>query len=722
VPDAEMKKQIETQAVEQIQAVVCTELACQVTRSDGDSTWVFQANGPEISSATLKLSGERLELVVTLASTAGVTRAAAVELWRIVAGLQTGTDRAGTVFGPIEARNGCFELPVKLELHNAPLDLPRLTKLRQALRAVREAGAALRALPGFGNPSPQAQIPPELADYLMPFEARAYPDTGTGSCADVIGRRLGAGLPLALVAPPLRVQLELDRIAARTPAALTMPRGVVRVDELPRLLCAMRPYDLVLAMHSSLLRASMSVYEMGRDLDALFHQLRGLDVGLILHGTREELESALGVGQGRTFSPLYPLLETLAPAAPVDLAWCALGRHGIARQNRGPDLGALLVDVITAEADGTFDERYVTPLAATAAKLGPGHAELADRLHAQVCDLTGSRDTLGTVGDGSATPRPPWLQERLHDRLRGNAFEQFLKRALVGQDRAVVEFAARVFQETVSRPPTAPLRVLQAGPPGTGKSLGAKLLAEYLDLAYHYIDAAGYSSSHSVMASLTGAAPGLVSSYQDGTLARIARRPAVLEIADLDHAPPDVRQALTDCSLRLLQEGTLQAGSGATIRSLSSVIFIYTSNIAYADQGGPVRQFGFGQRAPSPAEVCERVRERMIRELGYAFVSRVGEPIVYVEFTPESAAALAQREIRQLVARTTRAASVEVPDEAAALVVESMPNFAGGARRIMDEVHKWIVPALGELNDERGQALEVVRAGRAQLIVRRKEG
>lgn len=133
-----MKKQIETQAVEQIQAVVCTELACQVTRSDGDSTWVFQANGPEISSATLKLSGERLELVVTLASTAGVTRAAAVELWRIVAGLQTGTDRAGTVFGPIEARNGCFELPVKLELHNAPLDLPRLTKLRQALRAVRE--------------------------------------------------------------------------------------------------------------------------------------------------------------------------------------------------------------------------------------------------------------------------------------------------------------------------------------------------------------------------------------------------------------------------------------------------------------------------------------------------------------------------------------------------------------------------------------------------------
>lgn len=70
-------------------------------------------------------------------------------------------------------------------------------------RAVREAvGRALRALPGFGNPLPQAQIPPELADYLVPLEARAYPDTGTGSCADVIGRRLKAGWPLGAGGAP----------------------------------------------------------------------------------------------------------------------------------------------------------------------------------------------------------------------------------------------------------------------------------------------------------------------------------------------------------------------------------------------------------------------------------------------------------------------------------------------------------------------------------------
>ena len=83
------------------------------------------------------------------------------------------------------------------------------------------------------------------------------------------------------------------------------------------------------------------------------------------------------------------------------------------------------------------------------------------------------------------------------------------------------------------------------------------------------------------MTSLAGVSPGIVSSYNDGVLAKISRRPSVVEVADIDHALLGVRGALCEFFLRILQEGTLQTGSGMVVRTLASGLYIFTTNVAH---------------------------------------------------------------------------------------------------------------------------------------------
>jgi ATP-dependent Clp protease ATP-binding subunit ClpA len=182
-----------------------------------------------------------------------------------------------------------------------------------------------------------------------------------------------------------------------------------------------------------------------------------------------------------------------------------------------------------------------------------------------------------------------------------------------------------------------------------------------------------------------------VNSYNDGVLAKIARRPSVVEVADLDHAQIGVKGTLCDFFLRILQEGTLQTGSGMVVRTIPSLLFCFTSNVAYGTRK-PNARFGFG--APTREEVREEVASRAREDLGHAFISRAGAPILFDGFSRDIARRIARAEIDALIRRITGATHVAQSDEVAATILSSLPALEHGARGILDETRARVAEAL----------------------------
>jgi ATP-dependent Clp protease ATP-binding subunit ClpA len=266
-----------------------------------------------------------------------------------------------------------------------------------------------------------------------------------------------------------------------------------------------------------------------------------------------------------------------------------------------------------------------------------------------------------------------------------------LGRGILGQEEALAELIERLWQEAVCRPDSEPLRLMLAGPVGTGKSMATKRIADALGYPHHYIDASSFDSEHAVMTSLAGASPGIVNSYNDGVLARIARRPSVVEVADLEHARPGVCGALCEFFLRILQEGSLQTGSGMIIRTIPSLVFLFTTNVAYGTQKASTR-VGFGEW--NREEIRARVVSRSLEHLGHAFVSRVGPPILFGAFTRATAMQVARKEMETLVARVTGAEAVVTSEEAPRYVVDSLASLETGARGIIDAARGAVAAAL----------------------------
>jgi ATP-dependent Clp protease ATP-binding subunit ClpA len=289
-----------------------------------------------------------------------------------------------------------------------------------------------------------------------------------------------------------------------------------------------------------------------------------------------------------------------------------------------------------------------------------------------------------------------------------------LRARILGQDDAISELTKRIWQEAICRPGTEPLRLMLAGPVGTGKSVAAKCVAQVLGWPYHYIDAASFDSEHAVMTSLAGASPGIVNSYNDGVLAKISRRPSVVEVADLDHAQPSVRGALCEFFLRALQEGTLQTGSGMIVRTLPSVIFIFTSNVAYGTRKAS-SSFGFGQL--SRCDIRQRVVTNTLEYLGHAFVSRVGEPILFDEFTRQAALKLVEMEIQSLVGRMTGATMVLISPDVTQQILDSLLTLEAGARGVIDATRSALADALRGCADMAPEQVEVRLTGKAIVIV-----
>ncbi|MGD2111495.1 MAG: AAA family ATPase, partial [Phycisphaerae bacterium] len=532
-------------------------------------------------------------------------------------------------------------------------------------------------------------MPRQLKAIAEPLTTRAVKDSKVGDISTRVVSLLHSGLPVAMVGTPLRVRLELNRLTEAATGIVVL-RRIVPIQDLSHLARAAWDSGLILATACALLRPRMSVYEQGREVEATLRELAARALPVLTFGTREELEAIFSVGQGRSYSPLSPVIESLPAAEDEDLVQAALVERCDGLPTEHVDrLAELVLRAISRRVQEK--DRLLQPLANLAAQKGAGDPDLPAALIALAENLAGRRDTFGTCDTAPAVPRTSEVCGDLTRRLLSAELEDLLRSRLFGQDEAINELIKRIRQEAICRPQVEPLRLMLAGPVGTGKSVAAKYIAEVLEWPYHYIDATAFDSEHAVMTSLAGASPGIVNSYNDGVLARISRRTSVVEVADLDHARPGVRGTLCEFFLRILQEGTLQTGSGMIVRSLPSVIFIFTSNIAYGTRKATA-QFGFGRL--TRGDIRQRVVSRVLEHLGHAFVSRVGEPILFDEFTHDTAVELARMEIRSLVGRVTGATTVRISQGVVKRILDSLPTMENGARGVIDATRSAMAEAL----------------------------
>ena len=676
-------------ATAQIRQAVSAALGCPPRQTPRGLEWARRKDQPGIRSACLRAHpGGLHELEMDLAAVSEATGYSVLSLWHLAAGLIKETDLAALPVEPAQDDDGVWRIAARLSLRDAPFDLPRLQRLDHALEVVDRAARQIQAeLPVAVGAAPD--VPAALREVVEPFPAGMKRDSGAGKVAAGVLACLRAGLPVAMVGGPARVRLEMDRLARLAPN-LVLLRRPTAIQKLPQLSQAVKEAGLLLAAPCGLLRPRMSVYEQGRELDAALQELASAALGVLTSGTRAELEAVFAIGQGRQYSPLLPVIETLPPAADADLV-----RAILAGRRNGLGAGRIekLVEAVLKVTQGHLSgpEAMLGPLSNLAADIGPAAADLPQALATLARDLAGRKDTFGTCEEAPAQARPQAVCAHLKARLRTGGLAELLASRILGQDRAVGEMARRVWQEVVSRPEVEPLRLLLAGPVGTGKSVAVKYLAELLEWPYHYVDATAFDSTHAVMTSLAGASPGIVNSYNDGVLARISRRPSVVEIADLDHAQPGVKEALAEFFLRILQEGTLQTGSGSVVRTIPSLIFVFTSNVAYGVRKATAH-IGFGELTRE--EVRERVMARTIEHLGHAFVSRVGRPVLFDEFTRRTALQVAGLEVEALTRRATGAERIDQSHEVAETIVDSLATLETGARAVIEAARACVAEAL----------------------------
>ena len=158
--------------------------------------------------------------------------------------------------------------------------------------------------------------------------------------------------------------------------------------------------------------------------------------------------------------------------------------------------------------------------------------------------------------------------------------ESILKEEVIGQEEAIRAVSAAIRRNKAGiGDEKRPLgSFLFAGPTGVGKTLLAKVLAQFLfddEKALTRIDMSEYMEKFSV-SRLIGAPPGYVGYDQGGQLTEVVRRRpySVILFDEIEKAHPDVFNVL----LQLLDDGRLTDGQGRVVDFTNAVI-IMTSNL-----------------------------------------------------------------------------------------------------------------------------------------------
>ncbi len=457
-------------------------------------------------------------------------------------------------------------------------------------------------------------------------------------------------------------EVESD-LALATLSALLMARGSSLATLVPPAINARSLLELnakapgVVALAANRLNLGASPYELGGEMRALLASLSQRGRPVIFTGSFDQLQSILHGGQGSQNDPLNPVvlrlpaqpLEPLTQFAVEQAAALAGGLPAGARQQAVAGILAALAGQPPSE------QRRLLPMLASR---GVG---LWRRGQGQAADLGGYRRQLAGLSEtfSGLSPRPrarraPQVQDRLTRALVDEGLLAYLRQELLGQDQALAQLTARLRMEALTRPAHQPLRYCAQGTPGTGKSESAVLLARRLDIPYVNIDAASMPDFHTAASQLLGSGRGIVMSHLPGRLEQVAKHHdgCLVEISDLDHAPAQVRAPLADLFLQLLETGEAQSAAGGMF-SCANLILAFTMNLPQGADEEVRKGIGFNGR-PSRQEVRARVVKEIQRLLSGAFLSRVGQPILFEPLDGPALALVIERAVEQAIRAASR--------------------------------------------------------------------
>jgi len=293
----------------------------------------------------------------------------------------------------------------------------------------------------------------------------------------------------------------------------------------------------------------------------------------------------------------------------------------------------------------------------------------------------------------------PLTRMTTEDSMRLMQMEADLHNHVISQDEAIksISKAVRRSRSGLKDPKRPTGCFLFAGPTGVGKTLLAKILAEFMfgdEDALIQIDMSEYMEKHNV-SRLIGAPPGYVGYEEGGQLTeKIRRRPyAVVLLDEIEKAHPDVFNML----LQVMEEGRLTDSFGRNV-DFRNTILIMTTN-AGAEAIKNEASFGF-QRPDKDASyenMKERVQEQIEKVFRPEFLNRVDDVIVFRHLTHDDLSEVVELELAKVRQRLSeRNLALVLTDDAKKFLIKRGSNLDFGARPLRRAIENHIEDPLSE--------------------------
>ncbi|MDP2820683.1 MAG: AAA family ATPase [bacterium] len=275
--------------------------------------------------------------------------------------------------------------------------------------------------------------------------------------------------------------------------------------------------------------------------------------------------------------------------------------------------------------------------------------------------------------------------------------EEFLKKRIVGQDKAVIAVsnAIRRARSGISEENRPLGSFMFLGPTGVGKTELAKALAEFLfnnENAIVRLDMSEFMEKYSV-SRLIGSPPGYVGYEEGGQLTeKIRRRPySIVLLDEVEKAHPEVFNIL----LQILEDGRLTDAKGR-MTSFKNTILIMTSNIG-SEYISQMSELGFlaGKDGARRETLKEKVFDSLKEKFRPEFLNRIDETIIFNYLTKENISKIVNLELNKLKTRLEKKKiEIKIEEKTKKLLAERGFDPVLGARPLRRVIQQLILDPL----------------------------